>query len=171
MGKEKRPFCCHQNFVPNGLSAPAWDYIHMVKHEKNVYKIRLQSNFFKPATNGQSDKGFLFTSKVCPQGIVCHWPGAIYIYKIVKNVYKIGFFFTSPEPLGSQGELIVYPYSGVRCRCCRQQCLNIFSSETALPIKAKFYVESPWEGGTKVCINGPGHMTKMAAMPIYGKNL
>ena len=82
---------------------------------------------------------------------------------------------SSPEPSGSQGELIVYPYSGVRrrrCRCrCRQQCLNIFSSETALPIKAKFYVEPPWEGGTKVYINGPGHMTKMAAMPIYGKNL
>ena len=48
---------------------------------------------------------------------------------------------------------------------------NIFSSETAWPIKAKFYVEPPWEGGTKVCINGPGHITKMAAMPIYGKNL
>ena len=48
---------------------------------------------------------------------------------------------------------------------------NVFSSETAWPIKAKFYVEPPWEGGTKVCINGPGHMTKMAAMPIYGKNL
>ena len=47
---------------------------------------------------------------------------------------------------------------------------NIFSSETAWPIKAKFYVEPPWEGGTKVCINGPGYMTKMAAMPIYGKN-
>ena len=28
----------------------------------------------------------------------------------------------------------------------------------------------PREGGTKVCINGPGHMTKMAATPIYGKN-
>ena len=27
------------------------------------------------------------------------------------------------------------------------------------------------EGGTKVYINGPGHMTKMAAMPIYGINL
>ena len=25
------------------------------------------------------------------------------------------------------------------------------------------------EGGTKVCINGPGHMTMMAATPIYGK--
>ena len=48
---------------------------------------------------------------------------------------------------------------------------KVFSSETAWPIKAKFYVEPPWEGGTKVCINGPGHMTKMAAMPIYGKNL
>ena len=48
---------------------------------------------------------------------------------------------------------------------------NIFSSETAWPIRAKFYDEPPWEGGTKVCINGPGHMTKMAAMPIYGKNL
>ena len=65
----------------------------------------------------------------------------------------LGMFFSSPEPSGSQGELIVYPYSGVRCpsrRCRRrQQCLNIFSSETALPIKAKFYVEPPWEGGTK----------------------
>ena len=90
-----------------------------------------------------------------------------------------GLFFSSPEPSGSQGELIVYPYSGVRCRrrrCrhgrrCRQQCLNIFTSETALPIKAKFYVEPPREGGKKVYINGPGHMTKMAAIPIYGKNL
>ena len=80
--------------------------------------------------------------------------------------------FSSPEPSGSQGDLIIYPCSGVRrhrCRC--QQCLNIFSSETAWPIKAKLYVEPPWEGGTKVYINGPGHMTKMAAMPIYGKNL
>ena len=46
---------------------------------------------------------------------------------------------------------------------------NIFSPETAWPIKAKFYVEPPWEGGRKVYINGPGHMTKMAATPIYGK--
>ena len=45
------------------------------------------------------------------------------------------------------------------------------SSVAAWPIKAKFYVEPPWERGTKVCINGPGHMTKLAATPIYGKNL
>ena len=48
---------------------------------------------------------------------------------------------------------------------------NNFSSEIALPIKAKFYVEPHLERGPKVYTNGPGHMTKMAAMPIYGKNL
>ena len=73
------------------------------------------------------------------------------------------------------GELIGYPWirrpSVVRRRRPSSTFSNIFSSETAWPIKAKFYVEPPWEGGTKVCINGPGHMTKMAAMPIYGKNL
>ena len=34
-------------------------------------------------------------------------------------------------------------------------------SKTAWPIKAKVYVEPPWEGGEKVYINGPGHMTKI----------
>ena len=51
----------------------------------------------------------------------------------------------------------------------RPQCSKIFS-ETALPIKAKFYVEPPWVGGTKFCSRHLGHMTKMAAMPIYVKN-
>ena len=32
-------------------------------------------------------------------------------------------------------------------------------------------MKPPWDGGRKVCLNGPGHMTKIAAMPIYGKNL
>ena len=45
---------------------------------------------------------------------------------------------------------------------------EIFSKAT-WPIKAKFHVESLLEGGKNVCINGPGHMTKMAATPIYGK--
>ena len=30
-------------------------------------------------------------------------------------------------------------------------------------------METPKYGGKKVCSNGPGRMTKMAAMPIYGK--
>ena len=63
------------------------------------------------------------------------------------------------------GELIVC--SSVRRCCCRRcsQFSNIFSSETAWPIRAKFYVEPPWKRGIKVCINCPGHMTKMAAIP------
>ena len=32
-------------------------------------------------------------------------------------------------------------------------------------------MELLWDGGTKVCSNGPGHMTKRAAIAIYGKNL
>ena len=48
---------------------------------------------------------------------------------------------------------------------------NFFSLETAKPIEAKFHVDHPWDSGTKICSNGLGHMTKMAAMSIYGKNI
>ena len=48
---------------------------------------------------------------------------------------------------------------------------NFFSLETARPIEAKFHVEPQWDGGMKGCSNGPGHITNMAAMPMYGKNL
>ena len=68
----------------------------------------------------------------------------------------------------SSGELIVYPYSG----CVGpSSTISKISSETARPIKAKLHVEHPQEGGTKVFIIGPGHMTKMAAMAINSKNL
>ena len=99
---------------------------------------------------------------------------------ISEEVQSFVVVFSSPEPHLSQrliGELIGYPWSGVRrplsvVVVVRPSTIsNVFSSETASPIKAKFYVGPPWEGGTKVYINGPGHMTKMAAMPIFGKNL
>ena len=45
---------------------------------------------------------------------------------------------------------------------------NFFSLETDMPIDTKFHVAPPWDGGIKVCSNGPDHMTNMAAMPIYG---
>ena len=32
-------------------------------------------------------------------------------------------------------------------------------------------MEPPWDGGTKVCSNGPCHLTKVVTMPIYGKNI
>ena len=58
-------------------------------------------------------------------------------------------------------EITVYYYSDIQ----------ISSSETAWPIKAKLHMEHPWEGGKKVYINGQGHMTKMAAMAVNSKNL
>ena len=50
----------------------------------------------------------------------------------------------------------------------RPHSLNFFS-ETTGPVK--FHMELLWDGGTKVCANGPGHMTMMAAIPIHGKSL
>ena len=47
---------------------------------------------------------------------------------------------------------------------------KIFFSKTAGTIEAKFHMEPQWDGGTKVFLRGLGHMTKMAAKPIYGKN-
>ena len=51
------------------------------------------------------------------------------------------------------------------CGCMLSTFSNIFSSKTTGPIEAKFHMESPWDGVTKICSNGPGHMTKMAAIP------
>ena len=99
---------------------------------------------------------------------------------VTKN-YENGFLAHMSRRL--IGELIVYPWirrpsyvvrpsvrpsSVVRRR--RPQCSNIFFSETAWQIKAKFYMEPPWVGGTNFCSRHLGHMTKMAATPIYGKN-
>ena len=55
--------------------------------------------------------------------------------------------------------------------CMLSTFSNVFSSETTGQIKANFPMKPSWEGGTKVYSNGLGHMTKMAAMSIYGKNL
>ena len=64
------------------------------------------------------------------------------------------------------GKLLVY--QSLRRPSVRPS--NIFSSTTTGPIKLKFHMETPQDAGTKVCSNGPGHMTKMAAAHIYGKN-
>ena len=60
------------------------------------------------------------------------------------------------------------PSSVVRRR--RPYSLKI-SSETTGPVKVKFHMEFLWVGGKNLWSNGPGHMTKMVAMPINGKNL
>ena len=95
-----------------------------------------------------------------------------------KWAYSKNFIVLSPDFFllaHLSRELIVYPCSVVRPSVVRPSVRRppfskIFSSETAWTIKAKFYMKHLWEGGTNVYINNPGHMTKMAAMPIYGKN-
>ena len=47
---------------------------------------------------------------------------------------------------------------------------NFFSLESPTPIEAKFHVAPPWDEEMKVYSNALGHMTKMATMPICGKN-
>ena len=93
-------FCWRQNFVTKELSAPGLGLYTCMRILKNMYKIRLQSDFFKLATNGHNDEAFLLTPKVYPQGVVCPCPGAIYIYKIIKNVYKIRFLFLNLQWMG-----------------------------------------------------------------------
>ena len=51
---------------------------------------------------------------------------------------------------------------------CVLSTFSNVSSETTGPIEAKFHMESLWDKGTKVCSNDSDHMTKMAAMPLYG---
>ena len=51
---------------------------------------------------------------------------------------------------------------------CPSTISNDFPSETIGPIVTKIQVQLL---GLKSCSNGLGHMTNMATMPIYGKNL
>ena len=47
---------------------------------------------------------------------------------------------------------------------------NIVSSYTTKPIELKFHMKTTYDRLAKIYTNCTGHMTKMATMPIYGKN-
>ena len=94
-----------------------------------------------------------------------------------RNSSKKRSIFSSPEPK-APGELIGWEGSVVRRPSVRPSVVrrpstisNDFSSETTGPIATKFHIQPPGPLGKKSCSNGLGHMTNMAAMPIYGKNL
>ena len=69
MGKVKRNFCWHQNFVPKRLSVPALGLYTCIKSFKMCLKSYFKEIVLKLATNGQSDKGFLLTSTFVPKGL------------------------------------------------------------------------------------------------------
>ena len=54
---------------------------------------------------------------------------------------------------------------------CHTTIAKDFSSGTTGPISFKFHLQPLGERRKKVYGFGPGHMTEMAVMPIYGKNL
>ena len=60
-----------------------------------------------------SDKLFLYVKK-------WQWPGEFV------PLWALALVWILPEPSGSQGELIVYPCSGVRRRCCRCRLFTMF---------------------------------------------
>ena len=64
--------------------------------KKNGIKSDFKEIVLKFSTNDRSDKMFLLTLKFRPQGVVSPCPGAIYMYKTMKKIYKIRlkrFFF------------------------------------------------------------------------------
>ena len=115
----------------------------------------------------------------CPRVMVYRIYKRITIYYYKLNIKALGHvvseMFLSHLSRRLIGEPLVYPCSDVRScrrfrRGCYLQCSNI-SFDTIGQIKAKFHVEYPKEGRTKVYVKGPGHMTKMAAMNMYDKKL
>ena len=91
---------------------------------------------------------------------------------------KIQFEFLAHLSHRLIGELIHvgYSWSSVRpsvsiIRRRRPQCSKIFFSETALPIKAKFYVEPPWVGGMIFCSRHLGHLTIWPPCPYMVKTI
>ena len=92
------------------------------------------------------------------------------LLKSIINQNKL-FFFSWPEPnthwwayrIGRPPSSIV-----VVVVIRKPHSWNIFSSETSGPIKVIFHMELLWDGGTKVCSNGRGHMTKMAVTKMSG---
>ena len=47
---------------------------------------------------------------------------------------------------------------------------NLVFSQIICPIEFKFHVKTPYDMIAKIYSKHLGHITKMAAMPIYGKN-
>ena len=78
---------------------------------------------------------------------------------------RLDISFLAHLSRGLSGELIGYLCRPYVCIC--MSTFSNISSETTGPIKIKFYMEPPWDRGTKVCSTGPGHMTKMAAANIW----
>ena len=93
MGKEKRPFCCHKNFVPNGLSAPAWGYIHVKKtHNEMIKKSDFKEIYFLNWQQmGKVIRNFCWDQNFVPKGLSVPVLGLYTCIKSFKMFLKLYF--------------------------------------------------------------------------------
>ena len=75
-----------KTLVPGSCLPLPRGYIHVQNHEKSCINQTSKTFFW----NLQQVTEVL-TSKFCPQGVVSPYPGAIYMDKILKKLYKINF--------------------------------------------------------------------------------
>ena len=82
-GQSDREFLLTSNFCPQRLSVLALRLYTCIKSFKMCLKSYFKKIVLKLVTNGQSDN-----INICPQGVVCPCPGAIYMYKSIRlHVY------------------------------------------------------------------------------------
>ena len=67
---------------PRGCQPLPWGYIHVQKHEKQMYNIRLQRDFFETCSKWPKWQRFLLTSKFCTLGLSSPAPG---LYTCIKS--------------------------------------------------------------------------------------
>ena len=86
-------------------------------------------------------------------------------------IVPFGMYMHSDLPLWhsrSQGHLVTLAKDHISVVC--QHFQKGFSFEITGPISFKFHMQPSSKRGKKVYTFGVGHMTKMAAMPICGKD-
>ena len=90
MGKVIRPFCWHQNFVPRGGCLPLpRGYIYVLNHEKHCIKSDFKDIFFETCNKWMKWQDISVDIKTLSPRAVSPCPGAIYMYQIMKKLYKI----------------------------------------------------------------------------------
>ena len=91
MNEVTRHFYWHQNFVPWGLSAPALGLYTCFKSLKHCIKSDLKEFifFFNLQYMNVVTRRFCWHQIFIPWGLFCPCPGAIYMYKILKIMYKL----------------------------------------------------------------------------------
>ena len=85
----------------------------------------------------------------------------LFFEELLRKLVCCFILFSSPEPKAHGGAYSIPVTPG-----------SVHQHQTSSPLKPLGQLNSNfiWRLLRKVCSNGPGHMTKMAAMPIYGKN-